>query len=170
VNLVIIFELTTGITFFVECLRHSTKPFYTRQTVYRQRVLCRVLFIGHWAKTLPSVEKLSAKKSNWQIKNRKNPKKQQNILKIMWTTLEPLPITIPITLSFFTIILNQIYMFCEWWDSNSHPLSHAYLPLPLHYYINYVYIMFSFLMYYNKPRVIWLFEALNEFIWKCDQL
>jgi hypothetical protein len=33
-----------------------------------------------------------------------------------------------------------------------------------------VYIMFSFLMYYNKPRVIWLFKALNELIWKCDQL
>jgi hypothetical protein len=26
------------------------------------------------------------------------------------------------------------------------------------------------LMYYNKSRVIWLFKALNEFIWKCDQL
>jgi hypothetical protein len=38
------------------------------------------------------------------------------------------------------------------------------------YYTNYVYITFSFPMYYNKPRVIWLFKALNEFIWKCDQL
>jgi hypothetical protein len=27
-----------------------------------------------------------------------------------------------------------------------------------------VYITFSFLMYYNKPRVILLFEALNGFI------
>jgi hypothetical protein len=25
-------------------------------------------------------------------------------------------------------------------------------------------------MYYNKSRVIWLFKALNEFIWKYDQL
>jgi hypothetical protein len=32
------------------------------------------------------------------------------------------------------------------------------------------YIMFSLLMYYNKPRVIWLFEALNTFNWKCCQL
>jgi hypothetical protein len=31
-------------------------------------------------------------------------------------------------------------------------------------------ITFSFLMYYNKPGVIWLFKTLNEFIWKCDQL
>jgi hypothetical protein len=37
---------------------------------------------------------------------------------------------------------------------NSQPLSHAYVPLPLHYYINYVYITFSFIMYYNKLRVI----------------
>jgi hypothetical protein len=51
-----------------------------------------------------------------------------------------------------------------------HNLSRAYPPLPLHYYINYVYITFSFLMYYNKLRVILLFEALNEFILKCDQL
>jgi hypothetical protein len=52
----------------------------------------------------------------------------------------------------------------------THNLSLPYPPLPLQYYINCVYIMFSFLMYYNKSRVIWLFEALNIFIWKCDQL
>jgi hypothetical protein len=33
-------------------------------------------------------------------------------------------------------------------------LSHIYPALSLHYYIDYVYITFSFLMYYNKPRVI----------------
>jgi hypothetical protein len=27
-------------------------------------------------------------------------------------------------------------------------------PLSLHYYINYIYITFSFLVYYNKSRVI----------------
>jgi hypothetical protein len=75
-------------------------------------------------------------------------------------------ITLPIALSFFNII----YMFCEWWDSNSQSLSRAYRLIPLHYYTNYVYITFSFPMYYNKPRVIWLFKALNEIIWKCDQL
>jgi hypothetical protein len=100
--------------------------------------------------------------------------------------------------SFFTINLNQMYTFCEWWDSNSQHLSRAYAlyhyttisiisildfhhfsqliwirctlfvngeirtrnlsraypSLPLHYYINYVYITFPFLVYYNKPRVI----------------
>jgi hypothetical protein len=99
-------------------------------------------------------------------KTRKTTKHFKNYVNNSWTTTHYYthhPII-------FTIILNQIYMFCEWWDSNSHPLSHVYPPLPLHYYINYVYITFSFLMYYNKPRVIWLFEALNEFIWKCDQL
>jgi hypothetical protein len=46
----------------------------------------------------------------------------------------------------------------------SQALSRAYPTLSLHYYINYVYTAFSFLMYYNKPRVIWLFETLNESI------
>jgi hypothetical protein len=90
-------------------------------------------FFGHSAKTLSSVEKHSAKKSTRQINNRKKLKKQQNIFKITGTTLQPLPIiTLLIALLFFTIILNQIYMFCEWWDSNSQTLSRAYPPLLLH--------------------------------------
>jgi hypothetical protein len=44
----------------------------TRQRFHRQRVLYRVLFFGHSAKTLPSVKKHSAKKNTRQIKNRKN--------------------------------------------------------------------------------------------------
>jgi hypothetical protein len=75
-----------------------------------------------------------------------------------------------IALSFSLLFWIKFKYFCKWWDSNSQPLSRAYPPLPLHYYINYVYISFSFHMYYNKSRTIWLFEILNEFIWKCDQL
>jgi hypothetical protein len=40
---------------------HSAKR--ARQTAHRQRPLCRVLFIGHSAKTLPSASRYSAKKS-----------------------------------------------------------------------------------------------------------
>jgi hypothetical protein len=40
---------------------HSTNR--ARRTVYRQRLLCRELFIGHSAKTLPSASRYSAKKS-----------------------------------------------------------------------------------------------------------
>jgi hypothetical protein len=77
---------TTGITFFVACLRHSAKTILylakplpsVRQTFYRQRVLCRVLFFGHSVKTLPSIEKHSAKKSTQQIKNQKNKKKAKH--------------------------------------------------------------------------------------------
>jgi hypothetical protein len=39
-------------------------------------------------------------------------------------------------------------------EIQTHNLSRVYPPLPLHYYINYVYITFSFLKYYNKTRVI----------------
>jgi hypothetical protein len=39
---------------------------------------------------------------------------------------------------------SNLYVLCEWWDSNSQPPSRAYPPIPLHYYTNYVYITFSF--------------------------
>jgi hypothetical protein len=59
---------TTGIERVAECLKHSTKPKKhsakrARRTVHRQRLLCRVLFIGHSAKALPSASRYSAKKS-----------------------------------------------------------------------------------------------------------
>jgi hypothetical protein len=40
---------------------HSAKR--ARHTVHRQSLLCRVLFLGHSTKTLPSARKYSAKKS-----------------------------------------------------------------------------------------------------------
>jgi hypothetical protein len=69
---------TTGIGCFAECLwstrqslentrhrlcrvLHSAKR--ARKTVHRQRLLCRVLFLGHSAQTLPSARQYSAKKS-----------------------------------------------------------------------------------------------------------
>jgi hypothetical protein len=50
---------TTGLSFFAECRRHSAKTILhsaknARRTVYRQQPLCRVLFVGHSAKILPS--------------------------------------------------------------------------------------------------------------------
>jgi hypothetical protein len=136
-----------GKRFFVECFFSDT----------RQR-LCRVS------------KNIRQRKTLGKLRIEKIKKKQQNIFKILGTTLQPYPITLSVALSFFTIILNQTYMFCKWLDSNSQPLSRAYPPIPLHYYTNYVYITFPFPMYYNKSRVIWLVKALNEFIWKCDQL
>jgi hypothetical protein len=56
-------------------------------------------------------------KSTQQINNKKNKKISKHFfLKIIGTTLQPstIPFTLPIALSFFTIILNQSYMFCEW--------------------------------------------------------
>jgi hypothetical protein len=50
---------TTGHSSFAECLRHSAKTILhsaknTRRTVHRQQPFCRVLFVGHSAKNLPS--------------------------------------------------------------------------------------------------------------------
>jgi hypothetical protein len=56
-----IWPITTGIGRFAEFLKHSAKR--ARRTVHRQRPLCRVLFIGHSAKTLPSARRYLAKKS-----------------------------------------------------------------------------------------------------------
>jgi hypothetical protein len=64
-------SFTTEIAFFAEC---NTRQKNTRQIFYRQCVFCRVLF-WHSAKTLPSIEKHSTKKSTRQIKNRKKNKK-----------------------------------------------------------------------------------------------
>jgi hypothetical protein len=43
-------------------MSHSAKR--ARRTVHRQRLLCRVLFLGHSAQTLPSARRYSAKKSD----------------------------------------------------------------------------------------------------------
>jgi hypothetical protein len=56
-------HITTGITFFAECLRHSAEAKNTWQIFYRQRVLCRVLF----SDTRQSLCRVS--KSTQQIKN-----------------------------------------------------------------------------------------------------
>jgi hypothetical protein len=70
--------------------------------------------------SLPSTFFRHCWKALGKLRIEKTPKKRQNIFKIIGTTLQPLHIiTIYIALSFFTIILNQIYMFCEWWNSNS---------------------------------------------------
>jgi hypothetical protein len=41
---------------------------------------------------------------------------------------------------------------------------------PLHLSLTYVYNWFSFLTYYAKPSLNWLFESLNKFKWKNYQL
>jgi hypothetical protein len=95
----------------------------------------------------------------------KNPKNIKTFLKLWKQFSNHYPLLYHLSLLFwskFTCFVNG--------EIRTRKLSRAYPSLPLHYYINGVYITFSFLMYYNKSRVIWLFEVLNEFIWKCDQL
>jgi hypothetical protein len=140
---------TTGLVFFAECPKHSVNIILhstnnTQQTFYRQRVLCRVLL----SKTLG------------KLRIAKKTKKTENIFKIM-------RINYPTTTHYYHTPPSPYYffiIFCEWWVLNSQPLSRIYSSLPLHYYINYVYITFSFFMYYNKLRVIWLIEALTVYL------
>jgi hypothetical protein len=78
-------------------------------------------FFQHLAKSLLNVKKHSAKKNTRQIKNNKKPiknkKKFNSPLKKQKFLIgkQPLivnPIAQPITLSIFTIFLNQIHVFC----------------------------------------------------------
>jgi hypothetical protein len=71
-----VFFITTEIAFFAgkafdEC--------YTRQIILGKHFIDKGFFaesfFGHSVKTLPNVEKHSAKKKTWQIKNRKTPQK-----------------------------------------------------------------------------------------------
>jgi hypothetical protein len=118
----------------------------TRQIFYRQRVLCRVLF-----------------SDTQQIKNRKKSKKIENIFKIIGTTLQPYLLPYPSLYHFSLLFWIKFTCFVNG-EIQTRNLSLAHTLL-YHYTTT-----FSFLMYYNKPRVIWLFKELNEFIWKCDQL
>ena len=70
---------------------------YTRQRVLYKHFIGKGFFVeyffGRSAKTLPNVEKHSAKKSTRQIKNHKKTQKKQNIFKL-WEQLSnhyPLP-------------------------------------------------------------------------------
>jgi hypothetical protein len=110
-------SITTGIVFFAECQGHFTLGKAFTECNTRQRILAKY-FIGKgffaeyfFSDTRQRLCRVS--KSTRQIKNRKKSKKQQNIFLNYRKTLQPYPITILIALSFFTIILNQIYMFCE---------------------------------------------------------
>jgi hypothetical protein len=58
---------------------------------------------------------------------------------------------LPVSLSFFTIFELNLRVLNLRVTRN---LSLAYNPTPLQYYINCVYITFSFLIYYKKPRAI----------------
>jgi hypothetical protein len=146
---------TTGIAFFAE---YNTRQ-RTLSKYFIGKGFFAEYFFWHSAKNLPSVKKHSAKKNTRQIKNRKKLKTNKKIFLNFRNNSPTLPITLPFALSFwikFICFVND--------EIQTRNLSLAYPPIPLHYYTNYVYITFSFPMYYNKPRVIWLFNALNEFI------
>ena len=52
---------------------------------------------------------------------------------------------------------------CWSWNSNPKPSSNEWPHLPLHHQLICVYITFSFITYYDRPNVNWLFQALNKF-------
>jgi hypothetical protein len=103
------------------------RSFYTRQSgkEYSAKGSLPSIFFVHSANTLPSVEKHSIKKNTRQIKNHKPrpPKKEQKQFFKLWEQLSihyhyPTHHTV-----IFLLFLNQIYMFCEWWNSNSQHFS-----------------------------------------------
>jgi hypothetical protein len=116
---------------------------YTRQRVLYKHFIGKGFFVeyffGRSAKTLPNVEKHSAKKSTRQIKNHKKTQKSKTFLNYGNNS--------PTTTHYHT---HRTIIFHYYFELNLHVLcrnlSRAYPPLPLHYYINYVYITFSFLM------------------------
>jgi hypothetical protein len=124
---------TTGIAFFAECLRHSAKAILhsaknTRQIFYRQRVLCRVLFFG-----LCRVSKSTRqRKTLGKLRIEKIKKTAKHFLNFR-NNSPTLPYTLPVALSFFTIILNQTYMFCKRTRNLSlaHTLLYHYTTTPI---------------------------------------
>jgi hypothetical protein len=109
----------------------STRQIKNRKKLKKQQFFCRVLF----SDTRQRLCRVS--KSTRQIKNRKKLKKTAIFFKILGTTLQPYlsSITLPTALTFFTIILNEIYMFYmvrfELATSLAHTLLYHYTTTPI---------------------------------------
>jgi hypothetical protein len=119
-----------------------TRQSNTRQIFYRQMVLCRVLFLD--CRVSKSTRQ---RKPLDKLRIEKKSKKQQNIFLNYRNNSPTLPITLSIALLFwikFTCFVNA--------KNQTRNLSRVYPTIPLHYYINYIYITFSFLMYYITNR------------------
>jgi hypothetical protein len=144
---------------FVEC--------YTRQKILSKYFIGKWFFVEYFFPTLGKDVLCRVSKNTRQIKNCKKLQKNSKIF-LNYENNSPTTTQLSYTSSYHFSLLFWIKFTC--FEIRTHNLSRSYLPLPLHYYFNYVYITFSFLMYYNKPRVIWLIKAINEFIWKCNQL
>jgi hypothetical protein len=94
---------TTGIAFFAECLRHSTKTILhsaknTRQIFHRQRVLCRVLF----SDTRQRLCRVS-KKTLGKLRIEKIKKNSKTFFKILGTTLQPYLLPYPFLYHFLLL-------------------------------------------------------------------
>jgi hypothetical protein len=158
---------TTELAFFAECPGHLAKAI-----LYSTKPLPSVTIDKEYLTNILSAKGFLPNTflDTRQIKNRKKtPKNSKTFFKLREQLSNHYTIPYPMPYYFSLLFWIKFTYFVNG-DIRTHNFSRAYPPLPLHYYINYDYITFSFLMYYNKLRVIWLFEALNEFIWKCDQL
>jgi hypothetical protein len=113
--------------FFAKCLRHSAKAILqslklvlhsvnnTQQTFYRQNILCRILFLRHSAKILPSVDKNSTKKSTQQIKNRKTPWKNSKTFLKLWEQLSNhYPLLYPSSYRFSLLFWTKFILYVLW--------------------------------------------------------
>ena len=158
---------TTADACFVECNCTRQRRLCTRQSLCRvlylvkscrhipsrQRLLYRVLFVGHSAKPLPSAGKTLGKdlhSAKWKCE--KNPKIIANFF-FGGGRHQPAPVRLH----------RSRCIFCAKFTANAaggirtHDLSLACLLL---YHCT---TLSLFLIYYTKPRVNCLFEALNEF-------
>jgi hypothetical protein len=68
---------TTEIAFFAECLRHSAKVILHSQRILCKHFIGKAFFTKYFFRT--ECRKALGKEKHSQFKNRKNPKKQQNI-------------------------------------------------------------------------------------------
>ena len=144
---------------------HSAKG--TRQRINRQISLCRVLFVGHSAKPLPSAGKALGKdlhSAKWQYE-----KKPKNNSKIFFSgqaaTGQRPPVSIEVA-----VIFEQIsrLMWLVGFELTTSPscVCCSTTALHCHLCLNSLFI----LIYCTKLRVNYLFEALNEFKSKSGQL
>jgi hypothetical protein len=159
-------SFTTKIAFFAtaKVILHSAKPLPS--------VTLGKYFIGKWFfdeyffLTLGK-DFAECRKALDKLRIEKNPKKQKHFLNYRNNSLQPYQLPYSSLYHFSLLFWIKFTCFVNG-EIRTRNLSLAHTLL--YHYTNYIYITFSILMYYNKPRVIWLFKALNEFIWKCDQL
>jgi hypothetical protein len=125
-------DVTTGIAFFAECLRHSAKAILhsakplprvtlgkafaesnTRQRTPGKYFIGKWFFVEYFFRTLDK-DFAECQKALGKLRIEKIKKLAKHFFLNSRNNYPTLPITLLVALSFFTIILNQTYMFCKW--------------------------------------------------------